>query len=80
MSLTKRGRTILRAIRVLQEPKVSQALLAARAGMSAARYWQIENGLGAEPSEREREAIAAALDVKVSAIQWPERIKAAKAS
>lgn len=78
----KKGQRLLRAVRAGQEPKVSQAklaqLVAARLNraFSSARYWQIENGYGAEPSPDERAAVAAALGVKVSDIAWPEFQKA----
>lgn len=67
-----RDRVLLRVLRAAQEPrKLTQAQLAKRAGLSAARYWQIENGEGADPSENEMNAIAAALGVSPDAIAWP---------
>lgn len=51
---------------------VTQTKLARAAGLSPARYWQIENGEGSEPSPDEKNAVAAALSVKVSDIAWPE--------
>lgn len=68
----KKARTLLRVLRAAQEPKVTQTQLARKAGLSAARYWQIENGEGSEPSTDEREAIAVALGVKTTAVAWPE--------
>jgi transcriptional regulator with XRE-family HTH domain len=68
----KAERRRLRAIRADQEPKVSQSQVARKAGMGTFRYWQIENGEGPEPSRDEREAVAAALGVKVSAVAWPD--------
>ena len=64
--------TVLRAIRAAKEPKLTQSQLAREAGMSASRYWQIENGEGSEASKDERAAVAAALGVKVSDIAWPD--------
>jgi hypothetical protein len=40
--------------------------------MGIFRYWQIENGEGLPVSPDEKSAIAAALDVKVSDIAWPD--------
>lgn len=54
------------------EQNVRQYVLARQAGLSRSRYWQIENGEGSEPSDDERRAVAAALGVKVSDIEWPE--------
>jgi transcriptional regulator with XRE-family HTH domain len=73
----KKGQRLLRVVRAEQEPKVSQARLASRIAkilgrsFSGSRYWQIENGLGADPSKDEMSAIAVALGVKVSDIAWP---------
>lgn len=50
---------------------VTQRQLALRAGLSPSRYWQIESGEGSVPSADEKSAVAAALDVKVSDIEWP---------
>lgn len=61
----------LRVIRAEQEPKLTQSKLARKAGLSAARYWQIENGEGADPSKDEQVAVAAALGVSVGEIAWP---------
>lgn len=74
-----RGRRLLRVVRAEQEPKITQSQLARKAGLSAARYWQIENGEGSDPSPDEMNAVAAALNVKVSDIAWPN-IEAARAS
>lgn len=76
----KRERLRLRAIRAAKEPKVSQSQVARAAGMGLYRYWQIENGDGVEPTRDEREAVAAALGVKVSDIGWPDFKGAVKAS
>lgn len=72
----KKERSLLRVLRAQQEPKVSQRQLALKAGLSPARYWQIESGEGSEPHQNERAAVAAALGVKVSDIAWPEFAKA----
>lgn len=72
-------RLLLRALRAGQDPKVSQSQLARKAGIPPFRYWQIENGEGPELSRDEQDAIAVALDVKVSDIAWPH-LEAAKAS
>lgn len=52
------------------ERGVTQNKLARKAGMHALRYWKIENG-ELEPDEDEKKAVAAALNVKVSDIEWP---------
>lgn len=68
---------LLRGIRGNQTPKMTQRRMAMRIAavlgrsFSEARYWQIENGAGAEPSHDERKAIAAVLRCKVSDISWP---------
>jgi transcriptional regulator with XRE-family HTH domain len=73
----KKGQRLLRVVRAEQEPKVSQAKLATLIAkilgrpFSGSRYWQIENGLGADPSRDEMNAIALALGVKVGDIAWP---------
>lgn len=72
----KRERSLLRAVRAAQEPKVTQSRVARKAGLSVSRYWQIENGEGSESSDDERQAIADALSVKASDIAWPEAEKA----
>lgn len=68
-----KGRLLLAAIRASQHPKVSQSQVARKAGMGLYRYWQIENGEGPDPTKGEREAVAAALGVRVSDIAWPEQ-------
>lgn len=72
----KRERALLRVLRAAHEPKITQTKLARRAGISAARYWQIENGEGAPASDTERTAVAAVLGVKDSEVAWPEFQKA----
>lgn len=69
-------KSLLRVLRAGHEPKLSQSQLARKAGLALFRYWQIENGEGPESSKDERQAVASALDVKVSDIAWPERDKA----
>lgn len=61
----------LRVARAAHEPKVSQSQVARQAGMGTFRYWQIENGEGPAPSRGEKNAVAAALDLQVSDIEWP---------
>lgn len=72
----KNARTLLRVLRAQQEPKATQATVARAAGMSEARYWQIENGFRAEPTQGEKASVATALGVKVSEIAWPDFAKA----
>jgi DNA-binding XRE family transcriptional regulator len=73
----------LRGVRHDMPTKTSQARLAKtvagilKRSFSPARYWQIENGLGSDPSDEEKAAVAAALGVKVSDIAWPGKAKAA---
>lgn len=62
---------LLRVLRAAHEPRITQSQLARLAGMSAARYWQIEHGEGSEPTFDECQAIASALGVKVASIAWP---------
>lgn len=69
----------LRAVRAAQTPKTSQSQIARRAGMRLFRYWQIENGEGNPPTPGEREAIAAALGVRLAEVEWPS-VHAVKAS
>ena len=64
------GRRRLKVWRV--EKDKTQHQVARFAGMNQTRYWQIENGEGLPPTKDEREAVAAALAVKVSEIEWPE--------
>lgn len=70
--MERRRRSRLRTIRADQEPKLSQSQLARKAGLGLYRYWQIENGEGPDTTKDEREAVAAALGVKVAEIDWPE--------
>lgn len=67
----KKGVSLLRVLRAQQEPRATQASVAKAIGVSEARYWQIENGFGAPPSDDEKSAVAAALGVRVSEIAWP---------
>lgn len=67
-----KARLPLGAIRALERPKVSQSQVARKAGMGTFRYWQIENGEGPEPTTDEKKAVAAALNIKVADIAWPE--------
>jgi DNA-binding XRE family transcriptional regulator len=64
-------RTLLRAARAAKQPKVTQAQLARKAGIGSFRIWQIENGEGQPVSDDEKDAVAAALDLRVSDIDWP---------
>lgn len=73
----KKGRSLLRVLRVQQQPKMSQSRVAKRAGMGLFRYWQIENGEGPEPSDKEMSAVAAVLGVSVSDVAWPHLIEKA---
>jgi len=66
----KTGRLPLQAHRAMQRPKRSQGKVAKAAGLQYWRYWQIENGEGPQPTKHERDAVAAALGVKVSEIAW----------
>lgn len=80
-----KSRWLLRALRANQQPKLSQRQLAQRVAtrlnrsFSEPRYWQIENGYGNPASQDERAAIAAELNVKPSAIDWPA-LEGARAS
>jgi transcriptional regulator with XRE-family HTH domain len=65
----KKGARVLRVWRA--ERDITQTKLARRAGLSAARYWQIENGEGSEPKPDEKSRVAAVLGVQVSDIAWP---------
>lgn len=62
---------LLRVARAAHEPKVNQTNIARKAGMGIFRYWQIENGEGLPPSNEEKDAVAAALSLRVSDIEWP---------
>lgn len=64
------GRRRLKVWRV--EKDKTQHQVARRSGMNQTRYWQIENGEGLEPTPDEQRAVAAALGVKVTEIDWPE--------
>lgn len=66
----KKGRTSLRVLRA--ERDATQALVARLAGLSATRYWQIENGERHPPTPKERAAIASALEIGETSIAWPE--------
>ena len=61
---------LLRVLRA--EHDITQMKLARKARLHVTRYWQIENGEGLPPTDDERQAVADALDVKVTAIAWPE--------
>lgn len=66
-----------RRLKVLRaEAELTQSKLARKAGLSHARYWQIENGEGSDPHAHEQRGIAAALGVAVSEIDWPARLEA----
>lgn len=64
-------RSLLRVLRAAHQPKVSQSQIARKAGMALYRYWQIENGDGPVATDAEKSAVAAALNAKVSDIDWP---------
>jgi transcriptional regulator with XRE-family HTH domain len=66
MGRTRRRLKVLRA-----ERDVTQHDVARKAGLSRSRYAQIEVGEGSVPREAERDAVAAALGVRVSDIEWP---------
>lgn len=69
-----------RRLRVLRaEQEVTQSDVARTAGLSRSRYAQIETGEGSVPRDEERAAVAAALGVKVSEIEWPEIAVAVRA-
>lgn len=69
----KKGQRLpLPAWRAMGARKISQSQVARKAGLGLYRYWQIENADGPDPTPDEREAVAAALGVKVSEIDWPE--------
>lgn len=75
---------VLRAKQRVTQGRLMQrvAPLLAQSGrtMSQARYSQIENGEGKEPDQDEKSAVAAALSVKVSDIDWPSFQQRAQAS
>jgi DNA-binding Xre family transcriptional regulator len=62
----------LRVLRAAHEPKLSQSQLARKAGMGTFRYWQIENGEGPTVTADEKRAIVAALDARVSDVEWSD--------
>lgn len=66
MGRTRRRLKVLRA-----EQDVTQHDVATKAGLSRSRYAQIETGEGAVARLEEREAVAAALGVRASDIDWP---------
>lgn len=65
-------RLLLRVARAAHEPKVNQSHVARKAGMGLNRYWQIENGEGLPPSADEKTAVATALNLRVTDIEWPD--------
>lgn len=73
----QKGRTLLRVLRAAHEPKLTQTQIAQQVSVqlgrpfSMQRYWQIEHGAGAVPSQDEKAAIAKALGVPVASIAWP---------
>lgn len=67
-----KARTILRVLRAQQEPYVSQTKLARKAGLTRLRYWAIENG-ETDATDDEKSALARALGVRVSDVEWPSR-------
>lgn len=81
----KKERRPLHVIRASQ--RVTQDRLMLKVGtllpegrtMSQARYSQIENGVGKPPDKDEKDAVAAALDLAVSEIAWPEFPKSVSA-
>lgn len=48
--------------------------------MGTYRYWQIENGDGPAPTDEEKRAVAAALHLRVSEIDWPDDSSAKEAT
>ena len=60
---------LLRVLRA--ERDLSQAQVAYLAGMSQAKYSQIERGGGMLATDDQRQAIADALEVTVDDIAWP---------
>jgi transcriptional regulator with XRE-family HTH domain len=66
------GKVQRRRLRVLRaEQDVRQSDVAHKAGLSRSRYAQIETGEGSVPRDDEKQAVAAALNVRVSEIDWP---------
>lgn len=68
--MLRKKATRLKVLRA--DADLTQIDVARRAGMNVTRYWQIEKGYGNPATKPEREAVAAALSVKVSEIAWPE--------
>lgn len=48
--------------------------------MGTFRYWQIENGEGPAVSDDEKNAVAAALNLRVGDIEWPDDSSAQEAT
>lgn len=66
-------RVLLRVLRAAQQPRAAtQSQMARKAGLTTARYWEIENGEGKSTSADERHAVAAAFGVDESTIAWPQ--------
>ena len=64
-----------RLLRVARAEKdISQLELATRAGLSQKKVWSIEHNYRV-PSDEERLAIADALGMSITAIQWPTTAK-----
>jgi len=64
--------TLPQTLRVLRAARdLTQHELAARAGLTQTRFWQIEHGEGAPLRAEERDAIARILEVRASVIAWP---------
>jgi|SRR5436189_2620954 len=62
-----------RTLRVLRaEREITQQVIAAKAGLTQTRYWQIEHGEGAPLRKEERATIARLLEVAPHEIAWPE--------
>lgn len=75
----KHARRSLPVLRIDFKPRrITQRRVAQDAHLTLTRYWQIENGYGHPPTPDEQQAIAKALGVPVTAIEWPHRM--AKAS
>jgi transcriptional regulator with XRE-family HTH domain len=63
---------IPQTLRVLRAARdLTQHGLAARAGLTQTRFWQIEHGEGAPLRKTERDAIALVLEVRPAAVAWP---------
>ena len=62
-----------RTLRVLRaEREITQQVIAAKAGLTQTRYWQIEHGEGTPLRKEERAAIARLLAVQPHEIAWPD--------